>query len=719
MGLILAPQDAELLETIAERERAPFYIVGEVTEDHHFSFHSEKNEETPIDLDLSALFGSSPKTIMEDVSAAQQFEAISYNAKEIKHYIEEVLQLEAVASKDWLTNKVDRCVTGRVAQQQCVGELQLPLSNCGVMALDYTGQKGIATSIGHAPVSALIDPKKGSNTAIAEALTNIVWAPLEEGLKSVSLSANWMWPCNNPGEDARLYAAVEECSAFAIDLGINIPTGKDSLSMKQKYPDGDVLAPGTVIISAAGQCKDVTNIITPVATAQGGDLYYIDFAQDEFHLGGSSFAQSLDKIGNQTPAVQDATYFKTAFNTLQQLIVEGQITAGHDIGSGGLITTLLEMCFPSTAVGMELDFSALAEKDLVRILFSEKVGVVVQSPADLSSAFAAVGVNAVKIGTTNERSDLSIGTLQLSIPSMRKVWMSTSSKLEAKQTTERLAAVRADNVVQQPLQFNFPQNFDGKKPEEKNQTLKAAVLREKGSNSEREMAYMMDLSGFEVRDVHMTDLIEGRETLEDIQLLVAVGGFSNSDVLGSAKGWAGAIKYNEKANKAITNFFNRPDTLSLGVCNGCQLFVELGLLTPDADELPKMLHNDSGKFECHFTAVTIQASKSIMLQGLEGSTLGIWAAHGEGKFSFPKSESNYQIPAKYLYSDYPSNPNGSDFNAAMLASEDGRHLVMMPHLERSTFPWNWGHYPSDRKDDVSPWTMVFENAFNWLSEKTS
>jgi len=719
MGLILAPQDAELLETIAERERAPFYIVGEVTEDHHFSFHSEKNEETPIDLDLSALFGSSPKTIMEDVSAAQQFEAISYNAKEIKHYIEEVLQLEAVASKDWLTNKVDRCVTGRVAQQQCVGELQLPLSNCGVMALDYTGQKGIATSIGHAPVSALIDPKKGSNTAIAEALTNIVWAPLEEGLKSVSLSANWMWPCNNPGEDARLYAAVEECSAFAIDLGINIPTGKDSLSMKQKYPDGDVLAPGTVIISAAGQCKDVTNIITPVATAQGGDLYYIDFAQDEFHLGGSSFAQSLDKIGNQTPAVQDAAYFKTAFNTLQQLIVEGQITAGHDIGSGGLITTLLEMCFPSTAVGMELDFSALAEKDLVRILFSEKVGVVVQSPADLSSAFAAVGVNAVKIGTTNERSDLSIGALQLSIPSMRKVWMSTSSKLEAKQTTERLAAVRADNVVQQPLQFNFPQNFDGKKPEEKNQTLKAAVLREKGSNSEREMAYMMDLSGFEVRDVHMTDLIEGRETLEDIQLLVAVGGFSNSDVLGSAKGWAGAIKYNEKANKAITNFFNRPDTLSLGVCNGCQLFVELGLLTPDADELPKMLHNDSGKFECHFTAVTIQASKSIMLQGLEGSTLGIWAAHGEGKFSFPKSESNYQIPAKYLYSDYPSNPNGSDFNAAMLASEDGRHLVMMPHLERSTFPWNWGHYPSDRKDDVSPWTMVFENAFNWLSEKTS
>ena len=300
---------------------------------------------------------------------------------------------------------------------------------------------------------------------------------------------------------------------------------------------------------------------------------------------------------------------------------------------------------------------------------------------------------------------------------MRKQWMATSTKLEAKQTNPKLAAVRADNVTLQPLKFNFPTVFDGKKPTQKEQRFKAAVLREKGSNSEREMAYMMDLSSFDVRDVHMTDLIEGRETLEDIQLLVAVGGFSNSDVLGSAKGWAGAFKYNPKANAAIENFFHRPDTLSLGVCNGCQLFIELGLLTPNHKVQPKMLHNDSGKFECIFTAVTIQASKAIMLQGLEGSTLGIWAAHGEGKFSFPKAESNYQIPGKYLYNDYPSNPNGSDFNAAMLASEDGRHLVMMPHLERSTFPWNWAHYPLDRDDQVSPWTMVFENAYHWFEKK--
>ena len=717
MGLILAPEDATHLKKIAERERAPFYIVGEVTEDHHFSFHSEKNNETPIDLDLSALFGSSPKTIMEDTSIANAFRPVEYNSKEIKHYIEQVLQLEAVASKDWLTNKVDRCVTGRVVQQQCVGELQLPLSNCGVMALDYTGQKGIATSIGHAPVSALIDPKKGSNTAIAEALTNIVFAPLEKGLESVSLSANWMWPCNNPGEDARLYDAVQECSDFATALGINIPTGKDSLSMKQKYPDGDVLAPGTVIISAAGQCDNVTNIITPVATATGGDLYYLDFAQDEFHLGGSSFAQTLDKIGNETPAVKDADYFKTAFNTLQDHIKKRIITAGHDIGSGGLITTLLEMCFPSTSVGMEIDFSALAEKDLIKILFSEKVGVVLQSKENLTESFAKAGINVIAIGKVNNRTELTIGDLQLSLPAMRQHWMATSTKLEAEQTTPKLAAIRGSNVVAQPLKFNFPHAFDGKKPAQKKTAIKAAVIREKGSNSEREMAYMMDLSGFEVRDVHMTDLIEGRETLEDIQLLIAVGGFSNSDVLGSAKGWAGAFKYNPKAKAAIENFFQREDTLSLGVCNGCQLFIELGLLTPAHQELPKMLHNNSGKFECIFTAVTIQASKAIMLQGLEGSTLGIWAAHGEGKFSFPQAEKAYQIPAKYLYPDYPSNPNGSDYNAAMLASEDGRHLVMMPHLERSTFPWNWGHYPEDRNDTVSPWTMVFENAYRWLAKK--
>ena len=717
MGLILSPKDSEHLENIARRERAPFFVVGEVTDDHTFSFHSKKTNETPIDLKLSAFFGSSPKTVMEDTSISHLYGELSYTKKEIEKYIVKVLQIEAVASKDWLTNKVDRCVTGRVAQQQCVGELQLPLSNCGVIALDYKGEKGIATSIGHAPVSGLISAKKGSNTAIAEALTNIVFAPLEKGLESVSLSANWMWPCNNPGEDARLYEAVQECSDFAISLGINIPTGKDSLSMKQKYSDGDVLAPGTVIISAAGQCKDISNVISPLASVDGGEIYYIDFAQDKFHLGGSSFAQSQNCIGNETPSVQDASYFKKAFNAVQDHISSGKVSAGHDIGSGGLITTLLELCFPSISVGMNINFDGLQETDLVKILFSEKVGVVLQSKENLTYSFDKYGVKAIKIGKTIKQNILSVGKLQLSISYLRNTWMATSTKLELHQTKTSLAAKRAKNVINQPLKFNFPNKFNGKIPFQKQNTLKAAVIREKGSNSEREMAYMMDLSGFEVRDVHMTDLIEGRENLEDINLLVAVGGFSNSDVLGSAKGWAGAFKYNPKAKSAIENFFSRTDTLSLGVCNGCQLFVELGLITPNHNRKPKMLHNDSGKFECIFTAVAIEKSKAIMLNGLEGSILGIWAAHAEGKFSFPQDESNYQIPAKYLYQNYPSNPNGSDFNAAMLSSEDGRHLVMMPHLERSIFPWNWGHYPKNHSDEISPWIMVFENAYNWIINK--
>ena len=721
MGLILSEKDAHILEKIAQRERAPFYDVGVVTDDKHFSFHSEKTEETPIDLDLSALFGSSPKTLLQDQSKTANFKEIEYTAADLNTYIDHVLQIEAVACKDWLTNKVDRCVTGRVAQQQCVGALQLPLSNCGVMALDYTGTSGVATSLGHSPLTGLIDPKAGSINAIAESLTNLVWAPLANGITSVSLSANWMWPCNNPGEDARLYQAVEACSEFAIALGINIPTGKDSLSMKQKYKDQEVKAPGTVIISAAGECADVTNIITPVLTPNGGDLYYLDLAQDEFHLGGSSFAQTRNAIGTKVPSVKDASYFAKAFNMLQELIQNKSISAGHDIGSGGLITSLLELCFPSLGVGLDLDLTTLGEEDIIRILFSEKVGILLQSKTDLAAHFGAANINCKAIGTVRSDAQLTVSNFDfetvLSIEELRKTWAKTSALLDAEQTEKTCASARFENTDKQPLHFKFPKDFTGKLNATPKTKIKAAVIREKGSNSEREMAYAMHIAGFDVRDVHMTDLIEGRETLEDINFIVAVGGFSNSDVLGSAKGWAGAFKYNEKAKNALDNFFARPDTLSLGVCNGCQLFVELGLITPDHLEKPKMLHNDSGKFECTFTSVTLQKSSSILLKGLEGSTLGVWSAHMEGKFILPQAEETYQIPAKYAYDAYPANPNGSDYNTAMLCSNDGRHLVMMPHLERSTFPWNWGHYADNRNDEVSPWMMTFDNAYNWLNNK--
>ncbi|SFR31239.1 phosphoribosylformylglycinamidine synthase [Robiginitalea myxolifaciens] len=721
MGLVIGPEDTHLLRRIADRERAPLYDVGEVTGDHRFTFAHEQR--SPMDLSLADMFGSSPKTIMSDKRINRRYEEKEYQIERFHEYLEQVLQLEAVACKDWLTNKVDRCVGGRVAKQQCAGPLQLPLNNCGVMALDFKGKEGLATSIGHSPVSALIHPGAGSRNSIAEALTNLVWAPLSKGLKSVSLSANWMWPCNNPGEDARLYDAVEAASEFAIALGINIPTGKDSLSMKQKYPDGDVLAPGTVIISAAGHCDAIGEVVEPVFKSEGGELFYVPLSASSFELGGSSFAQVLGSIGSKAPDVKDAAYFAKAFDTLQDLIREGQILAGHDVASGGLITSLLEGCFATPGIGANLDLTSLEEADTIRLLFAENAGVILQArDAKAAREILASEIGAVRIGDVDDSGTMQIKnfrqSMQLDIAALRDTWYRTSFLLDQKQTAGELAAARYENYKNQPLHYEFPKKFRGKISEQSKSRPKAAILREKGSNSEREMAHAMYLAGFDVKDVHMTDLISGRETLEDIRFIGAVGGFSNSDVLGSAKGWAGAFKYNEKANKALKDFFSRPDTLSVGICNGCQLFMELELIHPDHEVHGKMTYNHSGKHESAFTSVVVGPNRSVMLENLEGARLGVWISHGEGKFDLPHEEDQYHIVAKYGYEGYPSNPNGSDYNTAMLCDSSGRHLVTMPHIERSIFPWNWAYYPEDRKDEVSPWLQAFINAREWV-EKNS
>ncbi|MBB5637202.1 phosphoribosylformylglycinamidine synthase [Pedobacter cryoconitis] len=722
MGLVISKENIDTLQKIADRERAPMYTVGEVTGDHRFTFESATNGSKPMDLKMEDMFGSSPKVIMQDKTVDRKYEPVAYDTAQLSTYLEQVLQLEAVASKDWLTNKVDRCVGGRVAKQQCAGPLQLPLNNCGVMALDFQGKDGIATSIGHAPLSALIDPAAGSRNAIAESLSNIVWAPLKDGLESISLSANWMWACKNEGEDARLYKAVKACSEFAISLGINIPTGKDSLSMKQKYKDGEVIAPGTVIISAAGHCDDITAVVEPVLRKNGGAIYYINLSADRYKLGGSSFAQILNKIGTETPDVLDAGQFKTTFNTLQELIKAGKIQAGHDIGSGGLITTLLELCFADRNLGASLDLSVLGDQDIIETLFAENIGIVFQADATAEAVLEANGVVYHKIGNVTENAELTVkntaGQWSFDIDHLRDVWFKTSYLLDQKQSGPVKAKERFDNYKNHVLNYSFPLSFDGRKPviDPSKPRPKAAVIREKGSNSERELANAMYLAGFDVKDVHMTDLISGRETLEDIQFIGAVGGFSNSDVLGSAKGWAGAFLYNEKAKNALENFFKREDTLSVGICNGCQLFIELGLINEDHEEKPKMLHNDSAKHESGFTSLTIQENNSVMLSTLAGSTLGVWISHGEGKFQMPYAEGKYNIVSKYAYESYPANPNGSDYNTAMLCDQTGRHLVMMPHIERSLFQWHWANYPQGRKDEVSPWMEAFVNARKWIEK---
>ena len=731
MGLLVSESAVDSLKRIAERERAPLYVVGETTDDMRLVFEKD-NGTKPIDLALGDMFGSSPKTIMEDEHVARRFAPLAYAQDKIEEYLHNVLRMEAVACKDWLTCKVDRSVTGRVARQQCQGEIQLPLSDLGAMALDFRGKAGIATSIGHAPQVALVDPVAGSVMAIAESLTNIVFAPLTHGLSGVSLSANWMWPCRNKGEDARLYDAVEAASQFAISLGINIPTGKDSLSMTQKYAgdEADVLSPGTVIISAAGEVSDVKKIVSPVLQNEPNSaVYHIDFSFASLALGGSALAQSLGKLGNETPSVDEPEYFRDAFAAVQELIAGGYVLAGHDISAGGLVTTLLEMCFPNSKGGLKIDFSAIPETDLVKLLFAENPGVVLQlknlEEAEEILRSNSIGFAKIAELSTERTLDIKQGKkhLSLDIDALRDVWYESSFLMDKHQTALPEAEARRDNYKQQTVSYKFPEGFSGKMkdlgldPNRKTKSgVKAAILRDKGTNGEREMAYALWLAGFDVRDVHLTDLTSGRETLDDIQMIVFCGGFSNSDVLGSAKGWAAGILYNATAKATLERFYARPDTLSLGICNGCQLMAELEVLYPEHEEKHKMAHNDSGRFESGFVSLRIPKNHSVMLQNLEGTEIGIWVAHGEGKFDLKYCADKYHVIAQYKYDAYPANPNGSPHAIAGLCSADGRHLAMMPHPERAIFPWTCAYYPEAERGEheVTPWMVAFRNAYEWI-----
>jgi phosphoribosylformylglycinamidine synthase len=728
MGLVMSKNDLGTLSAVAERERAPIYIIGEVTGDHQFTFYNPVTGEQPIDLQMCDFFGKPPGTIIRDNTITFQFRELEYDPSDPERYLSAVLQLEEVACKDWLTNKVDRSVTGRIAKQQCAGELQLPLNNLGAIALDYRGKRGMATALGHAPASGLVNAAAGSVLSIAEALTNIVWAPLTDGLQSVSLSANWMWPCKNPGEDARLYEAVKAASDFAVALGINIPTGKDSLSMTQKYPGRVVYSPGTVIITSAAEVEDIRNIVEPVIKNDcSTSLIWIDMSGMKPQTGGSALAQTLNSLGSVVPTVCNPEYFAEVFNILQTLVRKRKIIAGHDISAGGMITTLLEMCFANREGGLAINLTEAEENDTVKLLYSQNPGVIIQvsDESETEELLLEREIRFLTIGhpVKERKVFITIGdaSFNLDIDHYRSIWYRSSYLLDRKQSGQELAKERYDNHGNKALEFNF-KGFKGSLEaleitHDRNPVtgIRAAIIREKGVNGDREMAYALWLAGFDVRDVHMTDLIFGRETLDDINMIVFVGGFSNSDVLGSAKGWAGAFRYNEKARVALENFYRRDDTLSLGVCNGCQLMAELGLIVPEHKEIPRLEHNSSHKFESDFLGVTILPNHSVMMSDLEGMELGIWVAHGEGKFVFPYSEDKYHVIMKYSRSNYPSNPNGSMYDIAGICSADGRHLAMMPHLERAYFPWQCAYYPHDRQnDDVTPWIKAFVNARKWV-----
>ena len=735
MGLLIDEKHIDHVRKIAERERAPFYVVGETTGDAHFSF-VQGDGVTPFDLDVAQMFGHSPKTIMRDETVERHYENVSYTQDKLNDYVSRVLQLEAVACKDWLTNKVDRSVTGKVARQQCQGEIQLPLSDCGVVALDYRGEKGIATALGHAPQAGLASPEAGSVLSVAESLTNIVWAPLADGMKSLSLSANWMWPCRSQkGEDARLYSAVKALSDFCCDIHVNVPTGKDSLSLSQQYPNGEkIIAPGTVIVTSGGEVSDIKKVVSPVlVNDKNSSLYHIDFSSDELRLGGSAFAQSLGKVGDDVPTVTNPDYFVDCFNAVQELVKKGWIMAGHDISAGGLITCLLEMCFANPKGGLHINLHDIACNDIIKVLMAENPGVVIQVSDEHKEEFKKFmeehEVMYAKIGYPTPDSRTLVVKKEdfeqsFDINSLRDTWYKTSYELDQKQSMNGCAKKRFTNYKKQPLEMKFNDTFRGTLAQfglsadrRTPSGIKAAIIREKGTNGEREMAYTLYLAGFDVKDVMMTDLICGRETLEDVNMIVFCGGFSNSDVLGSAKGWAGAFLFNPKAKEALDKFYARKDTLSLGICNGCQLMIELNLINPEHEHRTHMRPNNSKKFESSFLGLSIPRNESVMLRTLSGNKLGIWVAHGEGRFYLPEAEDHYNVVAKYNYAEYPGNPNGSDYNVAAICSADGRHLAMMPHPERAIFPWQCAWYPRDRRyEEVTPWIEAFVNARKWIEE---
>jgi phosphoribosylformylglycinamidine synthase len=506
--------------------------------------------------------------------------------------------------------------------------------------------------------------------------------------------------------------------------------------MTQKYPEGGVVySPGTVIVSTVAQVSDIRKVVRPVIVNDWNThIIYIDLSRMPFVLGGSSFAQIMGKTGDIVPDITDTGYFARAFDTVQKLIGKEMIIAGHDVSSGGLAATLLEMCFANRDYGMEVDLTVLADEyentDIVRLLFAENPALIVQvhevDSVKVHEAFGAAGIKAHTVGKPIPKRILRVFNngekYKFDIDQLRDLWFKTSYLFDCRQSGKQRATERFSNYKFQCLEFTFPLHFKGSfaqygiNPLRETETgIRAAIVREQGSQCDRETAWMMYLAGMDVKDVHTSDLIDGRETLDDVNMIVFVGGFANSDVLGSARGWAGAFRYNEKARTALDRFYARPDTLSLGICNGCQLMIELGLINPEDEEKPKMEHNTSGKFESAFVNVNIPENNSVMLHSLAGSRLGIWVAHGEGRFNLPLPVEHYGIGLTYSYDAYPANPNGSPRGIAAIFSKDGRHLAMMPHPERSTYPWNWPHYPASRRhDQVTPWVEAFVNAAEWI-----
>ncbi len=750
-ALLLRDEHVGLFEALCEREKVPVARVGRITGDGRIVLHDERDDTTPVNLDLDHVLGAMPQKVFRDEHRVPETRPLRLPSDlTVGDALGRVLRLLSVGSKRFLTNKVDRSVTGLVARQQCAGPLQLTVSDVAVIAQSHFGVTGAATSIGEQPMMGLLDPAAMARMTVGEALTNLVWARVS-AIEDVKCSGNWMWAAKLPGEAAALTDAAEALREALIAFGIAIDGGKDSLSMAALAPRADggeetVKAPGSLVISTYVTCPDVRQVVTPDLKLPGESrLLLIDLGSGRNRLGASALAQVFGQIGETPPDLDDADLVKRSFAAVQELIGEGKLLAGHDRSDGGLIVTLLEMAFAGNC-GIEIDLPEAAENPFAP-LFSEELGLVVEVSAEaletVEGTLRKASVPATRIGRTCPQPSVQVRVggqtvLDASMPELRNLWEETSYQLELLQANPACVEQERAGLSQRtapPFRLGFhPAPTDPRRAAERSR-FKVAVLREEGSNGDREMASAFHLAGFETWDVTMTDLSSGSVDLDGFRGLVFPGGFSYADVLDSAKGWAGVIRFDPRIWDQVQQFYERPDTFSLGICNGCQLMALLGWVPwPEIPDLrrPRFIHNRSGRFESRFTSVRIDESPAVMLQGMAGSILGVWVAHGEGQAYFPDAavleavEREKLAPVHYVddgglaTEQYPFNPNGSPHGIAGLCSADGRHLVMMPHPERTFLKWQWGWMPEDWKRDleVSPWLRMFQNARIWCERGT-
>ena len=749
-ALLIRPEHAEVFGALCEREKVPCAFVGEVTGNGRIVLHDAADDTTPVNLELEHVLGDMPQKTFEMERIAAQLRPLELpEGLTVRDALDRVLRLLSVGSKRFLTSKVDRCVTGLAAARQTCGPLQVTVGDVAVIAQSHFGITGGATAIGEQPIKGLIDPAAMARMSVGEALTNLVWARVS-ALEDVRCSANWMWPAKLPGEGAALYDAARAMRDIMIELGIAVDGGKDSISMAALAPvdgrDETVKAPGSLVISAYVTCPDITKTVTPDLELPGrGWLLYVDLGGGRSRLGGSALAQVYGQIGSESPDVEDPRVLRRAFNLTQDLIEEGVISAGHDRSDGGLVTALLEMAFAGNH-GIEVELEG-PEGGAIPFLFAEELGLVLEVAArdarSVVEAFRAADVPCVSIGVTREDHGLVIRynserVLEGDIRDLRDSWEATSFQLDRLQANPDCVEQEESGLRDRggPV-FHVPFQVEETPPSvlESKRKLKVAILREEGSNGDREMASAFYAAGFEPWDVAMSDLLAGRVELRDFRGLVCVGGFSYADVLDAAKGWAAIIRFNEGLRAQFQEFYARPDTFTLGICNGCQLYALLGWVPWEGlsdEEQPRFIQNASGRFESRFVTVEIRESPAIMLRGMARSRLGIWVAHGEGRAHFPHGAVLERVldeelaPVRFIDDDgkateaYPLNPNGSPEGIAGLCTPDGRHLVMMPHPERSYLKWQWAWLPAELRGGslASPWLRMFQNARTWCQEES-